>query len=421
MLLSYRDPQVWKKFHARHWQPRVPTVIRQPFRRFPFSEHLLFRSMHNFEERLRDGDQRMPCLVSVGDSQRAPRRPLRDLFRERSESLEELEQACARVFPRMKFGLMVTHMQAGNPGIWSAITAFLQDVRRWIPFPVPRAFLDLFYGSYSSSFTGIHKDTQEIFAFVVRGEKRILAWPYDYFLSRVKGLSPGDRYFHTRLPLDPGDYRKDALVLDARPGDVIYWPSDYWHVSEAQPGRFSAMLSLGIFRPDVVLSESSRFTEKLLCHSERSALVSQDMTDAITRPDAARQLRWATGFGFELGGPIAEAPPRVRDEVTVVKIKSSVILWKLDPSHCRILVASNGHSITLPHSSNIVKLLERISRGESVSLSTVRDRGVCSKIFETNWNKRCELNTRKLISRRDPGAWLVRWLLRVHGVERRLI
>ncbi len=435
MLLSYRDPQFWKTFHAGHWQARVPTVIRRPFKVFPFSEELLFRSMNGFAEGLRGGDQRKTCLVSVGDSERAPRRPLRALFRQKSESLGQLERACALVFQKKNFGLMVTQMQAVDPGIWNALTAFLQDARQWIDFPVPRAFLDLFYGNYSSSFTGVHKDTQEIMAFVVRGNKRILVWPFDYFLSRVEGLSPGDKYFNKRLQIDHRKYRKDALVLDARPGDVMYWPSEYWHVSEVQHGRFSAMLSLGLVRQDEVYSkpapDRSRFSEKLLSRNsdpshlvERSALLSQDVTGAITRADAARQLRWITGFGFELGGPLVEAPlgkqGKAPANVTVVKNRSSVILWKTDLSHRRILVASNGHSITLPHSSKLVKLLERISRGESVTLSNVPQRARDGRysVFETNWNKQCALKTRKLTSRRDRGAWLVDWLLRVYAVER---
>ncbi len=413
MHLSYRDPQFWKRFQAQHWEPRVPTVLRQPFKIFPFSEELLLQSMNGFAEGLRANDHRKPCLVSIGDSEKAPRRPIRALFREKSESLEQLEQTCARVFPNQKFGLMVNHMQAVDPGIWKALTSFLQDAYPWISSP-PLAFLDLFYGNYSSSFTGLHKDTQEIIAFVIRGKKRILAWPFDYFLSRVKGVTPADKYFNKRLSIDYRKYRKDAIVLDAEPGDVIYWPSDHWHLSEVQNGQFSAMLSLGLFR-----QKQSNDTEKKL-----SPFLSQEITGAMTRQDAARQLRWMTSFGFELGGPFADATLNERKEdlgnVRIVKNKSSIVLWKINPSQNRILVASNGHSITLPYSKKLIKLLEQFARGETVTFPRLSDRTHTGRFqyFETNWNKLRELKTRKLISRYDPSTWLVHWLLRVGAVER---
>ncbi len=405
MLLSYCDPQFWKKFQAQHWLPRVPTVIRQPFKVFPFSEAFLLGALNSFEEGLRGGDLRAQCLVSVGDSERAPHPPLKKLFRNKSQSLAQLEEACDRVFPKKRFGLMVTNLQSIDPEIWSAITTFLQDAHQGMDFHAPRAFLDLFYGNYLSTFTGLHKDTQEIFAFVIRGEKRILAWPFDYFLSKMEGLSPGARYLHMRLPIDHRKYRKDAVVLDAQAGDVIYWPSDYWHVAEPRSEGSSAMLSLGLFRQDVVAPQPVQ------------------VPSGAHKLESAQQLRWLTGFGFEYGGPIVETPGGKRDEplgtVTVVKKKNSLLLWAVNVASRRVCVATNGHSVTLPHSAGLVNLLERIAQGKpvSVSHSPNRMRGVGSLIFETNWNRQCELKTRKQVSKRDPGLSLVAWLLRVYAVD----
>ncbi len=409
MLLSYRDPHFWKHFHARHWAPQVPTVLRQPFKNFPFSEDLLLRSLKGFAAGVESGDLRKTCLVSVGDKETSPRRPLKTLLREPSHSMEELEANCARVFPKKNFGLMVTQMQAVDPGVWNGLTSFLQDASPWMDVPAPRAFVDLFYGNYKSNFTGLHKDTQEIIAFVIRGKKRMLAWPFEYFLSRVDGVTAGDKYFNKRLPIDHRKYRKDALVLDAEAGDVLYWPSHYWHVSEVQDGQFSGMLSLGIFRPEIRLSESATSKQ----------LVSRDMTQAASRTDAGRQLRWMTSFGFELGGPLPETAParraKVATQVTVAKTPNSVILWKVN-NDGRVLVASNGHSVTVPHSKQLVALLERIAQGGSVTVidGPTEER---SKFTETNWNKKLQFKTRTLTSGRDPSAWLVDWLRRILAVE----
>ncbi|MBI1860890.1 MAG: hypothetical protein HYR96_08235 [Deltaproteobacteria bacterium] len=378
--------------------------------------------MKAFEKGLREGDYRSHCLVSVGDVERPPRRPLKTLFQQPSHTFDELEQNCAGIFQKQRFGLMITRFETVDPSIWSPITAFLADARRRIDFPVPRAFLDLFYGNYLSNFTGLHRDTQEIFAFVVRGKKRILAWPSEYFLGKLKGLGPGARYFHMRLPLDHRKYRRDAVTLDARPGDIIYWPSDYWHVAEAQDASFSAMISLGVIRQDCapkLNQEQERFRERL---TVGSAVPSQNMTDLMPEKNAGRRLRWVTGFGFELGGPMDHARPgRSLGNVTVVKKKHSLLLWKVDRERRQIIVSTNGHSIALPRSRRIETFLNRLSTGESVpvshSLQRARGDGG-SPIFETNWNKRCQLRTRKLTGKRDLRVSLIDWLLRVYAVER---
>jgi hypothetical protein len=430
MLLSYRNPEFWKEFQARHWRPRVPAVLRQPFRNFPFSEALLLRALQEFELGLRNGDHRKQCLVSVGDKETAPRRPLKKLFQQQSHSLQALERSCNQIFEKKNFGLMVTNMHAVDPGIWTAVAAFLQDARHCIDFPVPRAFMDLFYGRYSSSFTGLHKDTQEIFAFVVRGKKRMLAWPFEYFLPIVKGLNSGHRFFNKRLAIDHRKYRKDAVVLDAEAGDVIYWPSDYWHVSEARSRNFSAMLSLGILRTDFVLSEGSQseFRQKLMNARAGAddlsghSLLSQDMTDVMDSPDPAKQLRWVTGFGFEVGGPLA-APSRSvpKTGLRIVKNHSSLILWHIEKKKREITVASGGHSIVMPPSVESVALLKAIASGQVVSIAdnAQREYDGSSRIVESYWNHRCEPRIRTLSSKRDQPVWLAHWLLRTGAVERK--
>jgi len=428
-LLNYRDPHFWTAFAQSHWKPRVPTVIRQPFGRFPLDEDLLLRAMKGFEAGLRAGDHRKHCLVSVADKQISPRRPLRSLFKEEFHTLEGLEKAADRVFSKKNFGLMVTNMHAVDPGIWNAMAAFIQDARHCIHFPVARAFLDLFYGRYSSNFTGLHKDTQEIFAFVVRGQKRMLAWPFDYFLSRSKEVSAGDRYFNKRLKLDHRKYRRDAIVLDAEAGDVIYWPSDYWHVAESRSDKFSAMLSLGILQTTSGLSEGAgpenQFRETIARTGtgqllNPSAPVSQDLSSVVEDGDAARRLRWLTGFGFEIGGPILDAGRKdAKTAITVVKNQSGLIYWKILTAEKRILVSASGHSITLSYSRRVLDLLENLAAGETVSLPSPEKSAEekDSKITESNWNKQIVFKSRTLAAPRDACLWLAHWLVRVSAAQ----
>jgi ribosomal protein L28 len=230
----------------------------------------------------------------------------------------------------------------------------------------------------------------------------------------VNGLTPSDRHFNRRLSIDPRKYRKDAIVLDAEAGDLIYWPSEYWHVSEPRSEDFSAMLSLGLFRPAVIGTALQPLSH--------AAMLSQRIAAAAKRADAAQELRWITGFGFERGGPLLERPRgslrTIPKEITVRKIPGHRILWKPNVARDRMLVAANGHSITLPQSAALIQLLEQLSSGGSATISNAGKRKSAARAFETNWNRRCQLTTRKRTSQRDPRVLLVDWLLRVHAVER---
>lgn len=405
MQLSYRDPQFWKKFCASHWQPRVPTVIRQPFKSFPFSEDLLLRALQDFAAGVRADDHRKPCLLSIDDKEKPPRAPLRTLFREESRTLADLEKRCGGVFAKKPFGLMVTQMQATHPGIWHGMAAFLQDAQAWIGTPATSA-LDLFYGNYSSTFTGLHKDTQDIFAFVIRGKKRMLAWPFEYFLDRVDGISSADRYFNMRLPFDHRPFRKDAIVLDAEPGDIIHWPSDYWHVSEVQKKQFSAMISLGLFFPKAIQS-TGRSPLSL-----KSAVVSGDVSAEIPRAGAAEHLRWMSGFGFKFSVPPLEAKrAKVPAGLRYVKNYSSLILWTVDKA--RINVATNGHTASVNRSTKCLKTLAQLASGEIVT----GNEGASPATFsETSYNPHCRLKTRRRKVASGTVA-LLDWLRRAHAVD----
>ena len=423
MLLSTRDPEFWTKFREEHWLPRVPTVIRQPFKQFPISEELFLRTLQKFEDDLQKGDKRKHCIVSVGEQIKGdPRKPLRRLFKKPSATIEELSASVGRVFKKRNFGVIVTNSHSAHPEVWDAMTAFLQDARGTIDFPLPRTFMDLFYGRYSNKFTGLHKDTQDIFAFVSVGQKRMLAWPFEYLVGKVPGITLGDKYFNKRLPIDYRKFRKDAVVLDANAGDVIYWPGDHWHVAEPVAGCFSGMMSLGVLRQDLrrPAPEPSRFLKKLLTPNpnpgQRGAMLSQDLTSVVGWQDAERQLRWLTGFGFEHGRPMTEVPRGKSKPIRGVRNPYALVLWVRNAEHRQLVVSSGGHAITLADSPELVALLEQVARGEKVDVAEQASRVAVLQVEESYWTLESQAKIRKVGSKRDPVWWLAGWLQRVGAI-----
>src|SRR5262249_47585059 len=76
------------------------------------------------------------------------------------------------------------------------------------------------------------------FMFAVDGLKRIRAWPDAFFRGKPDLTNR----------LDYERYNADSVVLDARPGEIIYWPASYWHIGEEVGGptiAISLALSMG--------------------------------------------------------------------------------------------------------------------------------------------------------------------------------
>ena len=109
---------------------------------------------------------------------------------------------------------------------------------------------DTFFGTYPVSPLGIHKDTASVFSFALMGKRTYYMWPSDYFQK-------GDEALFTPDPEKIEPHLKYAEQFVMQAGDVIYWPSNRWHV----------ILSDG--QPSVVAQVSAYFPPKDLPHWNR--------------------------------------------------------------------------------------------------------------------------------------------------------
>ena len=85
-----------------------------------------------------------------------------------------------------------------------------------------------------------------VLTFPVLGTKRFLLWPRPY----------GEIHHNIQDTVDYDRHSPAATVLTIAPGDIGYWPSDYWHIAEGAVA-YSAALNIGLWwdRPplDMVL------------------------------------------------------------------------------------------------------------------------------------------------------------------------
>lgn len=401
MLLDYRNPSFWRDFHQAHWKPEIPTVLRNPFREFPFTEEMVLNALKTFHSRLQERENPFRYLFSPETSLGETQKIFKSVFRSPVLSMDEFGRKSCEALSRKRMGLMVNNLQSLDSRLWDSATAFLHDAHPWIDFPMGRCIIDLFFGNYSKSFLGLHKDMQEILGFVVKGEKTIYAWPFEYFLSKVPGLTQADRYFQLPLPIDYRPYVKDALVLKAQAGDIIYWPSSYWHTAVGgTSGDFPIFLSLGLFRAAHSSAQETeallQFRKKLLLRPSYGTegdrvLYSQEVPAQGKLPAASSRLRWATAYSFPLGAPPEPALWRKMNCEKFFLKPSVLLLWMVFPEKKKVLVSANGHRVVLGHSAPLGAFLKRLSGNKGTGLKT-----------RASWKKQ------------DARAKLARWLVR-HG------
>ena len=91
-------------------------------------------------------------------------------------------------------------------------------------------------GIYRQTHTTYIATPQTSFCFVIDEKKRIRSWPGAAFPSSSPVTGPS-KYMR---------FLGRSICLEGKPGDIIYWPSSYWHVAESG-GWFGSSLSLGLY------------------------------------------------------------------------------------------------------------------------------------------------------------------------------
>ncbi len=116
------------------------------------------------------------------------------------------------------------------------LTQFTRTLYTHVGFTNRFAEMGLYLGNYRTTPFGVHVDRCGVFSFPVIGVKNFRAWTSDY-VSQHPDLEQSFQY---------SKHKKKSVLLEAKPGDMAYWPSSVWHIAESN-GSFSATWSLGIW------------------------------------------------------------------------------------------------------------------------------------------------------------------------------
>jgi hypothetical protein len=271
------------------------------------------------------------------------------------------------------FGFVVDDYHVHDDLVWRRVRQFLRGLYGVTGLPGEEAKMTLFLGNYARTPFGLHRGRSANFMFVVDGRKRIRAWPDEFFRGKPDMTNR----------LDYERYNDASVVLDARPGDIIFWPASYWHIGEDAGGP-SIALSLALFMEPQPGAELARAVEqgaarrsvgarqrrlttgdriKADVHRDLRALRQLGRGPALAPTLAADHLNRMTGAGFVRVPP--PAPPRALGDDEVVRSDADFPLrWARIGDE--IVCSANGHAFALPHDPQMSSLLRRLSSPAAV-------------------------------------------------------
>ena len=375
--------QFWAHFVEHHWEKR-PLLLKRPLPTLLATPREVFRRLVKASERYRADDQDVLLRFNVEHAlQQAEIGKYLPVMGDRSWS-----GYAARIHQQLngrQFALAVNEYHAHDPQTWLRLREFLRGLYDFIGIPVHLTEPILFLGDYDKTPSGIHKDTSSTFAFVIEGKRRLLAWPDEFFRGRPDSL-------------DYERFRDQAITLEGEPGDILYWPSSYWHVGECV-GGLSLTLNVAIWlKPGPssdVYSDALRVVGKLLRASEGAAIrpfqpdqlkesarkLPPVLDRAITALAAASRepafkqalmvawLNRLASFGFQ-SVPPPMPRKRLKDDDVVRADPHYPILW-LPAENNDIICSANGHAFALASHPKILELLARLNGGEPARVKSL--------------------------------------------------
>lgn len=371
--------EFWSRFHDEYWEKHA-TVLRQPFATRIVEPHDSFRRLVDVGDRYRAGDNDLLLKFCVGHTQQ-----LVDVGRylpERGDgSIAGYAERVTGLLGGQRFGLVVEDFQAFDTTLWLRLREFLGGLFDLTGLPGESAKATVFLGNYERTPWGLHRGRSGNFQLIVDGPKRIRSWPDAFFRGRE---DPSHR-------LDYHHYNADSTVLDAVPGDVIYWPSDTWHVGESVDGALSFAISVALFidqhSTPALLEHARSLVARRLEPTDRTERLdirparigdSAATVDAVVKRsaaalrevtnDASLELRlrvaWLnhiTGFGFTVP-PMPLARQSLADESRVRVLSAYPVIW-LRADTDELICSANGHAFSVTASPRILALLERLNGG----------------------------------------------------------
>jgi hypothetical protein len=360
----------WDTFVAEHWERR-PSVFRGLLREPLITPPQAFGGVMSASERWRrDGSAMIRFCIEDAVLQS---RVTKYLPREDDRTFGAYARRIEPLLGGRKFGLIVNGFTTYDFELFNRVRRFLDGLYARVGLPGEFCDLDVFIGNYLRTPFGIHTDTGSNFSFVFEGRKRVLVWPFEVLASR--------REVHRAV--DYEDVRSEAIVLEGGPGDVIYWPSSYWHIAESD-GELSGVMNVSLYVGD----QSQRFVAEATAPPIRRSsetmlpwdpvFASGRLPEALVLDepklpaDEARRavlrawLKRITSYNFFRSTPPPLSPTPLAASARVRADVEFPLITAEDSGY--LLCSAHGHVLELSAAPKLAAMIARLGTGETCAV-----------------------------------------------------
>jgi len=374
----------WPKFARQFWEKK-PTVFRERFETPLFPPEEVFCAL-----RRAAADDSAPRTVWV-DQVYVP--SARDRVHLPSNEDKSFTDYCCGL-PSADVCVVHYELQRYSPEIWMRARGFLLDVMNVVGLPT-KADIDVFYGRYRATPRGPHTDTAGNFSFVIEGRKKMLMWPPGYFESRRLSVTRNgsDGMKDIANPRSYHRFAKDAVVLEGGPGDVLYWPSSYWHMAVSEEFAPTMALNIALYvreQPAHILTDiaasalgeilmgSSEFIDTFTTRGKKLAgslrtlpdeyrfLLGTLRTETLSLAIRKAWLRHVSALAFK-SLPPPENNVELGDKDTVVGRNECPIVW-IPAGDRWLMFAANGACFVTPNSPALLRAFSALNAGKCLQV-----------------------------------------------------
>jgi hypothetical protein len=380
--------EFWVRFARNHWE-KSPLLLKQLFSTPLATPEGVFRGLvkacEPIERNCADNAAHLFVEQTLLEAD-----VKRYLPQSADESLSGYVNRVSDAFGGQRVALVVPDYPACDLQTWLRLREFLRPLYGVVGLPGDPSQPVVFLGNYGATPGGLHTDLCGAFVFVVAGRKRFRLWPEQYFSGHpeTRGLS------------DVRPFLDDAITLEGEPGDVLYWPSTYWHIADSSDG-VTASLTVPMLKA-VWSSDDRHLRQRMLRliedrlevadSSERRVFPVGTLQDYATKiPAVARHatrtlkgILRAPGFEDELKvlwlnhvsslgfnrvpPPLADS--RLNDDAIIQGNSRFPVLW-LRGTDGRLICSANGHCFSLNGHPNVPKLLKRLNSEEPCHVASL--------------------------------------------------
>lgn len=274
----------------------------------------------------------------------------------------------------LRYALVVHRFHRHHFPQWTRERAFYRGLWDRVGLPLSGAITTLFHGSYEHSPVGVHRDRFATFMFGLKGRKRMRFWDTQPWSEPVSSV------------LDYQPYLDSSFTAEIGPGDLLYWPADYYHVGENATDEPATSVNVGVPRADhhadydlddVLAGGRTAIDGAMFAPGGALPPAWAHAVDILRdhlRTDRADELslRHRTAGGFRPVPPPADPAPLPEEVRATAEILT-----------CDGLTAANGHIVHRALPANVLRLLrdERAVRTGDLLASSDRPAELCEVLI----------------------------------------